>query len=159
MFSGSYVAIVTPWNDDCSQVDFDCLEELIEFQIENGTDGIVPCGTTGESATLTHSEQMDVVRCTVETVAGRCKVVAGAGSNATAEAVQLSVHAKNVGADGILVITPYYNKPTPDGLVAHFAAVAEAFGAVGMTVKTKEEVEATADVLFERLRRANMRWK
>ena len=124
MFEGSFVAIVTPFNDDGS-LDDGKLKELIEFQIENGTHGIVPCGTTGESPTLTHDEHDHVVELTVETVEGRVPVIAGAGSNSTAEAVRLTQHAKAVGADGALVITPYYNKPTQNGLYAHFMHITD----------------------------------
>ena len=124
MFEGSFVAIVTPFNDDGS-LDDDKLKELIEFQIENGTHGIVPCGTTGESPTLTHDEHDHVVELTVETVDGRVQVIAGAGSNSTAEALRLTQHAKAVGADGALVITPYYNKPTQNGLYAHFMHIVD----------------------------------
>jgi len=124
MFEGSFVVIVTPFNDDGS-LDDDKLKELIEFQIENGTHGIVPCGTTGESPTLTHDEHDHVVELTVETADGRVQVIAGAGSNSTAEALRLTQHAKAVGADGALVITPYYNKPTQNGLYAHFMHIAD----------------------------------
>ena len=124
MFEGSFVAIVTPFNDDGS-LDDDKLKELIEFQIENGTHGIVPCGTTGESPTLTHDEHDHVVELTVETADGRVQVIAGAGSNSTVEALRLTQHAKAVGADGALVITPYYNKPTQNGLYAHFMHIAD----------------------------------
>ena len=125
-FSGSYVAIVTPWNNDATAIDFGALKELIEFHAAAGTDGIVIPGTTGESATLTHPEQNELVRRVVEMVAGRMKVVAGAGSNSTAEAVLLAKAGKAAGADGLMVITPYYNRPTPEGLVRHFRAVGEA---------------------------------
>ena len=124
MFEGSFVAIVTPFNDDGS-IDDGKLKELIEFQIENGTHGIVPCGTTGESPTLTHDEHDHVVELAVETVDGRVQVIAGAGSNSTAEALRLTRHAKAVGADGALVITPYYNKPTQNGLYAHFMHITD----------------------------------
>ena len=124
MFEGSFVAIVTPFNDDGS-LDDGKLKELIEFQIENGTHGIVPCGTTGESPTLTHDEHDHVVELAVETVDGRVQVIAGAGSNSTAEALRLTRHAKAVGADGALVITPYYNKPTQNGLYAHFMHITD----------------------------------
>jgi len=124
MFEGSFVAIVTPFNDDGS-LDDGKLKELIEFQIENGTHGIVPCGTTGESPTLTHDEHDRVVELTVETVDGRVQVIAGAGSNSTAEALRLTRYAKAVGADGALVITPYYNKPTQNGLYAHFMHITD----------------------------------
>ena len=124
MFEGSFVAIVTPFNDDGS-LDDGKLKELIEFQIENGTHGIVPCGTTGESPTLTHDEHDHVVDLTVETVEGRVPVIAGAGSNSTAEAVRLTQHAKAVGADGALVITPYYNKPTQEGIYLHYKMLSQ----------------------------------
>ncbi|MDP8236937.1 MAG: 4-hydroxy-tetrahydrodipicolinate synthase [Candidatus Erginobacter occultus] len=123
MFQGSMVAIVTPFKD--GEIDFDTLGKLIDFQVKNGTDAIVPCGTTGESPTLTHQEHDRVVQYVVEKVAGRAKVIAGAGSNSTAEALQLTRHAEDVGADGALVITPYYNKPTQRGLIGHFRRIAE----------------------------------
>ncbi len=121
---GALVAIVTPFKD--GKVDEETLRELIEFHIENGTSGIVPCGTTGESATLSHEEHKRVIEITVEQVKGRVPVVAGAGSNSTAEAIELTLHAKRVGADAALHITPYYNKPTQQGLVEHFKAIAKA---------------------------------
>ena len=124
-FTGSYVALVTPWNKDLSNIDFGALKDLIDWHVESGTDGILPAGTTGESATLTHKEQEELVRKTVEFVAGRCTVLAGAGSNSTNESVSLAKKAKDAGADSILVITPYYNRPTPEGLYRHFATVAE----------------------------------
>ncbi len=124
MFTGSIVAIVTPFRN--GRVDERALGDLIEFQIANGTDGIVPCGTTGESATLSHEEHGRVIECTVEAVRRRVPVIAGTGSNSTDEAIALARHAKSAGADGILQITPYYNKPTQEGLFRHFKAVAEA---------------------------------
>ena len=123
MFQGSMVAIVTPFKD--GEIDFDTLGKLIDFQVKNGTDAIVPCGTTGESPTLTHQEHDRVVQYVVEKVAGRAQVIAGAASNSTAEALQLTRHAEEVGADGALVITPYYNKPTQRGLIEHFRRIAE----------------------------------
>ncbi len=124
MFSGSLVAIVTPFRN--GKVDEKALGDLIEFQIAQGTDGIVPCGTTGESATLSHQEHDRVVEFTIEAVKRRVPVIAGAGSNSTDEAVTLTRHAKHAGADGALLITPYYNKPTQEGLFRHYKAVAEA---------------------------------
>lgn len=124
MFTGSLVAIVTPFRK--GRVDEKALGDLIEFQIANGTTGIVPCGTTGESATLSHEEHDRVVACTVEAVRRRVPVIAGTGSNSTEEAVTLTRHAKQAGADGALLITPYYNKPTQEGLFRHYKAVAEA---------------------------------
>ncbi len=124
MFSGSIVAIVTPFRK--GRVDERALGDLIEFQLANGTDGIVPCGTTGESATLSHEEHERVVAFTIEAVKRRVPVIAGAGSNSTAEAIALTRHAKKAGADGALLITPYYNKPMQEGLFRHYKAVAEA---------------------------------
>ncbi|MFH1037748.1 MAG: 4-hydroxy-tetrahydrodipicolinate synthase [PVC group bacterium] len=122
MFEGSMVAIVTPFNDE--EVDYDALGGLIEFQIENGTDAIVPCGTTGESPTLSHEEHDRVVDYVVERVNHRVKVIAGAGSNSTREALRLTAHAEAAGADGALVITPYYNKPTQRGMIEHYGRLA-----------------------------------
>ena len=123
MFEGSFVAIVTPFKN--GKVDASALRGLIEFHIENGTDGIVPCGTTGESATLNHAEHEEVIRIAVETCKGRIPVLAGTGSNSTHEAVELTQRAQEFGADGALLITPYYNKPTQEGLYQHFSAVAK----------------------------------
>ena len=123
MFEGSFVAIVTPFKN--GKVDAKALKDLIEFHIENGTNGIVPCGTTGESATLSHHEHEEVIRIAVETCRGRVPVLAGTGSNATHEAIELTLSAQKLGADGALLITPYYNKPTQQGLYQHFAAVAK----------------------------------
>ncbi|MDO8519320.1 MAG: 4-hydroxy-tetrahydrodipicolinate synthase [Deltaproteobacteria bacterium] len=122
MFEGSMVAIVTPFKD--GKVDEPALRALIDRQIAAGTSAIVPCGTTGESATLTHEEHDRVIAITVEQAAGKVKVLAGAGSNATHEAVRLNKAAKKTGADGTLHITPYYNKPTQEGLYQHFKTVA-----------------------------------
>lgn len=124
MFTGSLVAIVTPFRR--GKVDEKALAELIEWQIASGTSGIVPCGTTGESATLSHDEHNRVIELTVEVVRRRVPVVAGTGSNSTDEAIALTKHAKQAGADGSLLITPYYNKPTQEGLYRHYRAVAEA---------------------------------
>lgn len=123
MFSGSLVAIVTPFKN--GKVDERALGDLIEWQINNGTNGIVPCGTTGESATLTHAEHDRVVSFTVEVAKKRIPVVAGTGSNSTEEAIALTKHAKQAGVDGALLITPYYNKPTQEGLYRHYKAIAE----------------------------------
>jgi len=123
-FTGSLVAIITPFRN--GKVDEKSLGDLIEWQIAGGTDGIVPCGTTGESATLTHEEHNRVITFTVEAVRGRVPVVAGTGSNSTEEAIDLTRHAKKVGADAALLISPYYNKPTQEGLYQHHKALAEA---------------------------------
>lgn len=125
MFHGSLVALVTPMREDGS-LDYDALARLIEFHIENGTDGIVAVGTTGEAATLSHKEHCDVVRHAVEFAGGRIPVIAGTGANSTREAIGLTRCAMEVGADACLLITPYYNKPTQEGLYLHFKAVAEA---------------------------------
>jgi 4-hydroxy-tetrahydrodipicolinate synthase len=124
MFSGSLVAIVTPFNND--RVDFPALKKMIDWHIEQGTQGFIPCGTTGESATFTHDEQHQVISEVVQHVRGRVPVIAGAGSNNTKEAVSLAQAAEKIGADGILTITPYYNKPMQEGLFQHFKAVREA---------------------------------
>jgi 4-hydroxy-tetrahydrodipicolinate synthase len=124
-FHGAFVAIVTPFQAD-GTLDEKGLVELIDFQLQNGTDGIVPCGTTGESATLSHAEHHRVVELTVKTVNGRVPVLAGTGSNSTSESIELTRHAKAAGADGALMITPYYNKPSQEGLYQHFKAVTEA---------------------------------
>jgi len=125
MIQGSLVALVTPMLDDGS-VDTKSLAQLVEFHIENGTDGIVAVGTTGESATLDEKEHCDVVRQVVEMVAGRIPVIAGTGSNSTLEAISLTRCAKQAGADACLLVTPYYNKPTQEGLYLHYKAIAEA---------------------------------
>lgn len=123
MFHGAMVAIVTPFRN--GRLDTPALKKLVEFQVRNGTSGIVPCGTTGESATLSFEEHEKVIDVVIEAAKGRVPVVAGTGSNNTKEAVVLTRYAKKAGADAALVITPYYNKPTQKGLVAHFQAVAE----------------------------------
>ncbi|OPL17265.1 MAG: 4-hydroxy-tetrahydrodipicolinate synthase [delta proteobacterium ML8_D] len=120
---GAIVAIVTPFKD--GKLDEEALKNLIEWNIKAGTHCIVPCGTTGESATLSHEEHMRVVEITIETVKGRVPVIAGTGSNSTTETIMLTKHAKNAGADAALVITPYYNKPSQEGLYRHFMAVAD----------------------------------
>ena len=124
IFRGTFVAIVTPFTN--GQIDEQGLVDLIEFHIANGTHGIVPCGTTGESATMSHEEHHRVVELTVKTVAGRVPVLAGSGSNSTAEAIELTRHARESGADGVLMVSPYYNKPSQEGIYQHYRAVAEA---------------------------------
>ncbi|MBI5519747.1 MAG: 4-hydroxy-tetrahydrodipicolinate synthase [Desulfovibrio sp.] len=121
-FRGAFTALVTPFKNGA--VDEEAYRAFIEWQIEQGIDGVVPCGTTGEAATLSHAEQGQVIKICVDQVKGRVPVIAGAGSNNTREAIELVALAKSAGADGALIITPYYNKPTPDGLVAHFKALA-----------------------------------
>ncbi|MBQ4067777.1 MAG: 4-hydroxy-tetrahydrodipicolinate synthase [Lachnospiraceae bacterium] len=124
IFTGAGVAIVTPMNSDGS-VNYNKLGELIEFQIANKTDCIVICGTTGEASTLSHEEHLECIRYTVEKVAGRIPVVAGTGSNCTETAIYLSQEAEKYGADGLLLVTPYYNKATQNGLIAHFTTIAK----------------------------------
>jgi 4-hydroxy-tetrahydrodipicolinate synthase len=118
MFKGSLVALITPFKD--GEIDEQSFKEFVDWQIEEGTDAVVPCGTTGESPTLTHEEHHRVVALCIEAVNGRIPVIAGTGSNSTAEAVELTLHAKEAGADAALVVTPYYNKPTQEGLYQHF---------------------------------------
>jgi 4-hydroxy-tetrahydrodipicolinate synthase len=125
MFRGSFTALVTPFRPDGS-LDEKAFADLVEWQIGEGTQGLVPVGTTGESPTLSHAEHRRVVEICVETAKGRVPVIAGAGSNNTNEAIELAEYAEKVGADAVLVVTPYYNKPNQRGLYAHFAAVAKA---------------------------------
>ena len=126
MFSGSMVALVTPFKD--GGVDWQSLEGLIDFHLRNGTPGIVPCGTTGESATLSHKEHDDVIRAVIKAVNRRAPVIAGTGSNSTEEAVRLTRQAERSGADGALMISPYYNRPTQEGIYQHYKKVASEVG-------------------------------
>ena len=123
MFSGTLVALITPFSD--GQIDYETLTELIEFHLESGTDGIVPVGTTGESPTLSHEENKEVVEHVVNVVGGQVPVIAGTGSNSTAEAIEMTAFAAKVGADASLQVAPYYNKPTQEGFYQHFKAVAD----------------------------------
>jgi 4-hydroxy-tetrahydrodipicolinate synthase len=124
VFTGAGVAIVTPFHEDGS-INYEAFAELIEFQIAGGTDAIIVCGTTGEASTLTHEEHLDAIGFCVKQVAGRVPVVAGTGSNSTETAIYLSVEAEKLGADGLLVVSPYYNKATQKGLYTHFKAIAD----------------------------------
>jgi 4-hydroxy-tetrahydrodipicolinate synthase len=124
MFKGSIVAIATPFKN--GEIDEEKLRELVEFQIENGTDGIAPCGTTGEASTLDYEEHDRVVEIVVHQAKKRVPVIAGTGSNSTREAIEITEHAKRAGADGALLVTPYYNKPSQEGLYLHYKTVAEA---------------------------------
>ncbi|BCR06183.1 4-hydroxy-tetrahydrodipicolinate synthase [Desulfuromonas versatilis] len=149
MFTGSMVAIITPF-DSQGRFDEERYRQLIEFQLENGTDVIVPCGTTGESATLSYEEHDRVIQVCIEQVNKRVPVIAGTGSNATAEAIELSQHAKEMGADGVLLVSPYYNKPSQEGLYQHYKAIAEAVaipqvlynvpGRTGMNMEAKTTI-------------------
>ena len=123
MFTGAMVALITPFQD--GEIDFQTLEELIDFQLNNDIDAIVPVGTTGESPTLSHDEHKQLIERIVKIVDGQTPVIAGAGSNSTAEAIELTAFAKTVGADATLQVTPYYNKPTQEGFYQHFKAIAE----------------------------------
>ena len=139
--AGSMVAIVTPMKDGA--VDLKALRALVEWQLAEGTDGIIPCGTTGEGATLTAAERAEVIRAVVETVKGRAVVIAGAGSNATHEAIESVKLARELKADAALVVTPYYNKPTPEGLYRHYQAIWEAarFPVVAYNVPSRTAVD------------------
>jgi 4-hydroxy-tetrahydrodipicolinate synthase len=145
MFSGSMVALITPFRD--GRIDVEALEHLIELQVQNGTSAVVPCGSTGESATLTHDEHLEVVRVVVKHVHGRVPVIAGTGSNSTAEAIALTRAAKEAGADAALLISPYYNKPTQEGIYRHYQAVAEStrFPLIVYNIpgRTASKIEAT----------------
>lgn len=123
MFNGALSAIITPLRD--GEIDEPALRDLIEWQIQNGVDGIVPCGSTGESATLSHPEHEQVIKIAVEQSRKRVPVIAGTGSNSTAEAIRLTSFAREVGADGALLVSPYYNRPTQDGIVRHYRAIAQ----------------------------------
>ncbi len=124
MFRGSLTALITPFRK--GKVDEQAFQDFVNWQIEQGSHGLVPCGTTGESPTLTHAEHKRVVELCVEAADGRVPVIAGAGSNSTSEAIDFTKHAKEAGADAVLVVTPYYNKPTQEGLVLHYLAIANA---------------------------------
>jgi len=124
MFKGSITALITPFRN--GDIDWAAFDKLVEWQIECGTDGLVPCGTTGESPTLSHDEHHQVVQRCIKIAAGRVPVIAGTGSNSTAEAISLTQHAQSDGADAALVVTPYYNKPSQDGLYAHYKALHDA---------------------------------
>ncbi len=125
-FSGSLVAMITPFKESTGELDEDALRRLVEYHVRNGTNGLVPCGTTGESVTLDDDEHNRVIQIAVETAAGRIPIVAGTGTNSTAKSIKYSQHAKELGADGLLVVTPYYNRPTQQGLYLHYEAIAKA---------------------------------
>ncbi len=155
IFEGAGVALITPFTDS-GEVNFPKLSELLEEQIAGGTDAIISCGTTGESSTMTHEEHIEVVRYTCQAVKGRIPVIAGAGSNSTKEAVHLSKEAEKAGADGLLLVTPYYNKATQNGLIAHYKAIAQAVdipillyhipGRTGVTMKPETIVSLCREV-------------
>ncbi|HLH73486.1 MAG TPA: 4-hydroxy-tetrahydrodipicolinate synthase, partial [Chloroflexota bacterium] len=124
MFSGCLVAMITPFRN--GEIDEPALRRLVQFHLDNGTDGLVPCGTTGESVSMTEEEQLRVIQIVVETVNHRIPVIAGTGTNSTAKTVKMTKEAEKRGADAALLVTPYYNKPTQQGLYLHFEAVAKA---------------------------------
>ncbi len=150
IFTGAGVALITPMKEN-GDVDFDKMKEIIDFQVDNGTDAIIICGTTGEASTLSHEEHIECIRKCVEYVDKRIPVIAGTGSNCTATAIYLSQEAERVGADGLLVVTPYYNKCTQNGLKAHFKAIAASVhipiilynipGRTGVTIQVDTVVE------------------
>jgi 4-hydroxy-tetrahydrodipicolinate synthase len=148
-FSGSYVAIVTPWTKDLSGIDYGALKELIDWHVASGTSGIVPAGTTGESPTLSHKEHKELVEKTVALAGGRIKIMAGACSNSTAESITMAQDAKAAGADSILVITPYFNRPTPEGQYRHFGAIAEACDLPAMiyNIPSRTGTNSTPDII------------
>ena len=155
IFEGAGVALVTPFKDN-GEINYEKLEELLEEQIAEGTDAIISCGTTGESSTMTHEEHIEVVRYTCQVVKGRIPVVAGTGSNCTREAIHLSQEAQKAGADGLLLVTPYYNKATQKGLIAHYTSIAESVkipillyhipGRTGVTMKPESIVTLCREV-------------
>jgi len=144
---GSMVALVTPMRD--GQVDWDALGRLIDFQLEGGTQGLIPCGTTGESPTLTHEEHDAVIEFTIQRASGRVPVIAGTGSNSTAEAVRLTQHAADAGADACLIVNPYYNKPTQQGMYEHVAELAGiALPIVLYNIPSRTGIELTAETII-----------
>jgi 4-hydroxy-tetrahydrodipicolinate synthase len=146
---GTYTALVTPFKEDES-IDWDAFARLIESQVAGGITGVVPCGTTGESPALTESEQLELVTRTVKLVAGRMQVIAGTGSNSTKHAVHLTEQAVKAGVDGVMVVVPYYNKPTPEGLVFHFVTVAKAAGkpVILYNIPGRTGIDLTCDTLL-----------
>jgi 4-hydroxy-tetrahydrodipicolinate synthase len=151
-FQGSFVAMVTPFRN--GKVDEAKLRELVEFHIAHGTDGLIPCGTTGESPGLTHDEHRRIVEVVIEAARGRIRVVAGTGSNSTAAAIELTKHAERAGAAGALVVNPYYNKPTQEGLYRHFRAVAEsvAIPILVYNIQSRTAVNVETDTLARLVR-------
>ena len=146
-FQGSFVAMVTPFRN--GKVDEAKLKELVEFHITHGTDGLIPCGTTGESPTLNHDEHRRVVETVIEAARGRIRVISGTGSNSTAEAIDMTKHAERAGASGALVVNPYYNKPTQEGLYRHFRAVAEsvAIPVVLYNIQSRTAINVETDTM------------
>jgi 4-hydroxy-tetrahydrodipicolinate synthase len=156
MFRGAYTALVTPFKN--GQVDCSALEALIESQISKGIDGLVPCGTTGESPTLNEKEHGEVIAFTVKTVRKRVPIIAGTGSNSTAEAIELTRHAKQTGADAALLVCPYYNKPSQKGLIAHFTAIADAVDIpqILYNIPGRSVINMTPETIFDLSRHRNI---
>ena len=156
LFKGSLVALITPFKDNA--VDEDAFRKLVNWQIDEGTDGLIPVGTTGESPTLSHDEHKRVVELCVEESNGRVPVIAGAGSNSTAEAVDFTRHAKEAGADAVLHVTPYYNKPTQEGMYRHFTAIAEAVDIpiIIYNIPPRSVVDMTVDTMKRLAEHANV---
>lgn len=149
MFEGAYTAIVTPFLEDGS-VDYEAFQSLVEQQVEGGIDGIVPVGTTGESPTLNYEEHRGVIEAAVKAAAGRIKIIAGTGGNSTEEALELTRHAKDAGADGTLQVTPYYNKPSQRGLIQHFTKVADiGLPVVLYNIPGRTAMELSVDTVVE----------
>ena len=149
MFKGVFTAIITPFKED-GKVDKKCLKKLIDFNIKNGIAGIVPCGTTGECPTLSHKEHDKIIELTVKHVNKRVPVIAGTGSNSTAEAIRLTKHAEEAGADACLLVNPYYNKPTQEGLYRHFKAIADSvqFPCIVYNIKGRTAVNVETSTLI-----------
>jgi 4-hydroxy-tetrahydrodipicolinate synthase len=156
MFKGSFTALITPFRDGA--VDDKAYQDLVQRQLDAGTDGLVPVGTTGESPTLSHEEHMHVTELCIEVVAGKVPVIAGTGSNSTEEAIMLQRHAKEAGADAGLVVTPYYNKPTQAGLIAHYTAIADAVDLpiIIYNIPGRSVIDMTVDTLATLSKHANI---
>jgi len=157
LIKGSFVALITPMRPD-GMVDEAAFGAFVDWQIQQGTNGIVPVGTTGESPTLSHDEHRRVVQIAVEVAAGRVPVIAGAGSNSTAEAIELTRHAKEAGADAALVVTPYYNKPTQTGMLLHYTAIADAVDLpiVIYNIPSRSVVDMSVDTMAQLARHRNI---
>lgn len=157
MFKGSFVALITPMRAD-GTVDEEAFATFVDWQVGQGTNGLVPVGTTGESPTLNHDEHRRVVEIAVKVAAGRIPVIAGAGSNSTAEAIELTRHAKDAGADAALIVTPYYNKPTQEGLTLHYTAIADAVDLplVIYNIPGRSAVDMTVDTMARLARHPNI---
>ncbi len=156
MFKGSFTALITPFRDGA--VDGKAYQDLVQRQLDAGTDGLVPVGTTGESPTLSHEEHMHVTELCIEVAAGKVPVIAGTGSNSTDEAIMLQRHAKEAGADAGLVVTPYYNKPTQAGLIAHYTAIADAVDLpiIIYNIPGRSVIDMTVDTLAKLAKHANI---